>query len=68
MPGKTFVTANKALLCEHGDEIFAKAREKGCCVAFEAAVAGGIPDHRDCRAISRSEPDYFARSDFERNE
>jgi homoserine dehydrogenase len=41
--GKNIVTANKALLCEHGDEIFAKARECGRCVAFEAAVAGGIP-------------------------
>ncbi|MGH7127559.1 MAG: homoserine dehydrogenase, partial [Planctomycetaceae bacterium] len=41
--GKDVVTANKALLCEHGDELFAKARELGRCIAFEAAVAGGIP-------------------------
>ncbi|KAG0092004.1 hypothetical protein BGZ92_011099 [Podila epicladia] len=40
---KHVVTANKALLAMHGDEIFAKAREMGCMVAFEAAVAGGIP-------------------------
>ncbi len=40
---KHIVTANKALLAMHGDEIFAKAREMGCMVAFEAAVAGGIP-------------------------
>jgi homoserine dehydrogenase len=37
------VTANKALLAVHGNEIFAAAREKGVMVAFEAAVAGGIP-------------------------
>ncbi|ASL27533.1 homoserine dehydrogenase [Azotobacter chroococcum] len=41
--GKHVVTANKALIAVHGDEIFAKAREKGVIVAFEAAVAGGIP-------------------------
>ena len=37
------VTANKALLAVHGSEIFAAARAKGVIVAFEAAVAGGIP-------------------------
>ena len=41
--GKHVVTANKALIAVHGNEIFAKAREKGVIVAFEAAVAGGIP-------------------------
>lgn len=41
--GKHVVTANKALIAKHGNEIFAKAREKGLMVAFEAAVAGGIP-------------------------
>ena len=41
--GKHVVTANKALLANHGTEIFAMAREKGVIVAFEAAVAGGIP-------------------------
>jgi homoserine dehydrogenase len=41
--GKHVVTANKALLAVHGNEIFAAAREKGVIVAFEAAVAGGIP-------------------------
>jgi homoserine dehydrogenase len=41
--GKHVVTANKALLAVHGNEIFAAAREKGVMVAFEAAVAGGIP-------------------------
>jgi len=41
--GKNVVTANKALLCEHSEEIFHAARENNCCVAFEAAVAGGIP-------------------------
>lgn len=41
--GKHVVTANKALIAEHGNEIFAAAAEKGVSVAFEAAVAGGIP-------------------------
>ncbi|RZL38555.1 MAG: homoserine dehydrogenase, partial [Rubrivivax sp.] len=41
--GKHVVTANKALLAMHGTEIFEAAREKGVVVAFEAAVAGGIP-------------------------
>ncbi|MBW2939532.1 homoserine dehydrogenase [Zhongshania aquimaris] len=41
--GKHVVTANKALIAEHGNEIFAAAAEKGVTVAFEAAVAGGIP-------------------------
>jgi homoserine dehydrogenase len=41
--GKDVVTANKALLADHGTEIFAAARRAGRVVAFEAAVAGGIP-------------------------
>jgi homoserine dehydrogenase len=41
--GKHVVTANKALIAAHGNEIFALAKEKGVIVAFEAAVAGGIP-------------------------
>ncbi|MBT4837807.1 MAG: homoserine dehydrogenase [Methylococcales bacterium] len=41
--GKHVVTANKALIALHGNEIFAAAQEKGVVVAFEAAVAGGIP-------------------------
>lgn len=41
--GKHIVTANKALIAHHGDEIFAAAKAKGVTVAFEAAVAGGIP-------------------------
>jgi homoserine dehydrogenase len=41
--GKHVVTANKALIAVHGNEIFALAKEKGVIVAFEAAVAGGIP-------------------------
>lgn len=41
--GKHVVTANKALIAQHGNEIFAAAREKGVNVSFEAAVAGGIP-------------------------
>jgi homoserine dehydrogenase len=41
--GKHVVTANKALIALHGNEIFAAARKRGVVVAFEAAVAGGIP-------------------------
>ncbi len=41
--GKHVVTANKALLAKHGNEIFAAAQQRGVMVAFEAAVAGGIP-------------------------
>ena len=41
--GKHVVTANKHLLAKHGNEIFAAAQDKGVMVAFEAAVAGGIP-------------------------
>lgn len=41
--GKNVVTANKALLCEHGDELFGRAADLGLTIAFEAAVAGGIP-------------------------
>ena len=41
--GKHVVTANKALLATHGNELFLAAQEKGVMIAFEAAVAGGIP-------------------------
>ncbi len=41
--GKHVVTANKALIALHGNEIFAAAQKQGVMVAFEAAVAGGIP-------------------------
>jgi homoserine dehydrogenase len=41
--GKHVVTANKALIATHGNEIFAAAQRKGVMVAFEAAVAGGVP-------------------------
>jgi len=41
--GKHVVTANKALIALHGNEIFAAAQKQGITVAFEAAVAGGIP-------------------------
>jgi len=41
--GKHVVTANKALLALHGEQIFSLAQEKGVTVAFEASVAGGIP-------------------------
>jgi homoserine dehydrogenase len=41
--GKHVVTANKALLCEHGEELFAAARKGNRAIAFEASVAGGVP-------------------------
>lgn len=41
--GKDMVTANKALLAEHGAELFTRARQLGRSIAFEAAVAGGVP-------------------------
>lgn len=41
--GKHVVTANKALLAKHGNQVFAAAHKRGVMVAFEAAVAGGIP-------------------------
>ena len=41
--GKNVITANKALLAEHGPELFDKARQMGRSIAFEAAVGGGIP-------------------------
>ena len=41
--GKHVVTANKALIAKHGNDIFARAQAKGVMIAFEAAVAGGIP-------------------------
>jgi len=41
--GKDVVTANKALLAEHGAELFRVARENDRCIAFEATCAGGIP-------------------------
>ncbi|MFT5695055.1 MAG: homoserine dehydrogenase, partial [Myxococcota bacterium] len=59
--GKHVVTANKALLAVHGNEIFAAAGEKGVEVAFEAAVAGGIPVLRAVReglAANRIESVY----------
>ncbi|BCD97291.1 homoserine dehydrogenase [Marinagarivorans cellulosilyticus] len=47
--GKHVVTANKALIAEFGNEIFAQANAKGVSVAYEAAVAGGIPIIRTLR-------------------
>lgn len=41
--GKDVVTANKALLAEHGNELYRVARENGRCIAFEASCAGGVP-------------------------
>ena len=41
--GKHVITANKALIAVHGNDLIAKAEQKGTCVAFESSVAGGIP-------------------------
>ena len=41
--GKDVVTANKALLAEHGNELYKAAQENGRCIAFEASCAGGVP-------------------------
>jgi homoserine dehydrogenase len=41
--GKDVVTANKALLAEHGNELYRAARRSGRCIAFEASCAGGVP-------------------------
>ena len=41
--GKTVVTANKALICDHGEKVFAAAKQGGGQILFEASVAGGIP-------------------------
>ena len=41
--GKDVVTANKALLAEHGGELYEAAQKNGRCIAFEASCAGGIP-------------------------
>ncbi|MGV0999267.1 MAG: homoserine dehydrogenase [Fluviibacter sp.] len=59
--GKHVITANKALLAVHGTEIFAKAQEKGVMVAFEAAVAGGIPIIKAVReGLSANRIDWIA--------
>jgi len=59
--GKHVVTANKALLAVHGNEIFAAAQAKGVMVAFEAAVAGGIPIIKALReGLTANRIDWFA--------
>lgn len=59
--GKQVVTANKALIAEHGNEIFAAAHEHGVNVAFEAAVAGGIPLIKALReGLSANRIDWLA--------
>jgi homoserine dehydrogenase len=59
--GKHVVTANKALLALHGNEIFQAAQDKGVMVAFEAAVAGGIPIIKALReGLSANRIDWIA--------
>ncbi|WP_097460777.1 homoserine dehydrogenase [Mangrovitalea sediminis] len=59
--GKHVVTANKALIAVHGNEIFEAAAEKGVIVAFEAAVAGGIPVVKAVReGMSANRIDWIA--------
>ncbi|HEX7097512.1 MAG TPA: homoserine dehydrogenase, partial [Acidimicrobiales bacterium] len=54
--GKHVVTANKALLAHHGPELYEEARRRGVTLAFEAAVAGGIPLIRPLRESLVGEP------------
>ena len=59
--GKHVVTANKALIAVHGNEIFASAQEKNVMVAFEASVAGGIPIIKAIReGLSANKIDWLA--------
>lgn len=59
--GKHVVTANKALIAEYGNEIFEKAQAKGVMVAFEAAVAGGMPIIKTVReGLSANRIDWLA--------
>ena len=59
--GKHVVTANKALLAEHGNEIFAAAEANNVHVAYEAAVAGGIPIIKVMReALAANKIDWLA--------
>ena len=59
--GKHVVTANKALLAEHGNEIFAYAEKNNVHVAYEAAVAGGIPIIKVMReALAANKIDWLA--------
>lgn len=59
--GKHVVTANKALIAEHGNEIFAAAAQQNVCVAFESAVAGGIPVIKALReGLAANAIDYLA--------
>ena len=66
--GKSVVTANKALLATHGKELFAKAREKGVSIAFEAAVGGGIPVIAGNRPIAGGESDSGCSRHSQRDE
>lgn len=59
--GKHVVTANKALIAEHGNEIFQAARENNVIVAYEAAVAGGIPAIKTLReGLAANEMNWLA--------
>ncbi len=59
--GKHVVTANKALIAKHGNEIFDAAQEKNVMIAFEAAVAGGIPIIKSIReGLSANNIDWLA--------
>jgi len=59
--GKHVVTANKALIAKHGNEIFAAARERNVMLAFEAAVAGGIPIIKSIReGLAANEIEWLA--------
>ena len=51
-----------------GPELFDRARQLGRSIAFEASVAGGIPDHHQRQPMPFGKPDLFAEGDFERNQ
>ena len=66
--GKHVVTANKALLAEHGPEIFAVGREHGKTIAFEASVGRWHSHNRGVDAESFGQPDHSGPRDFERHQ
>ena len=65
---KHVITANKALLATHGNEIVAAARAHGVMVAFEAAVAGGIPIVKTLREGADRQPNRMDRRHHQRHQ
>ena len=65
--GKHVITANKALLAHHGAALARLAEDKGVALNFEAAVAGGIPDHQDHARGAGGQPHRQAVRHHERH-